>query len=119
MEGRAMPSIGTATFTSASDYGANFPHAKINLVLTGGSEFKARLTSITLPNLQLLSVEEWLPRIAYMELKSKSVFMAFPVHLGSSLIWGGTIVEPGAVVFHSRSDRIHQRINGKCHWAAV
>ncbi len=114
-----MPSIGTATFTNASDYEASFPLAKINLVFASGAEFKARLTSISLPNLQLLSAEEWLPRIAYVELKPKSVFIGLPGHVGPPPIWGGTAVEPGEVVFHSRGDRIHQRTGGKYRWAAL
>jgi len=119
IEGSAMASIGTATFTSPHEYEASFRLAKLRLVFAHGGEFRARLTSVVLPNLQLLSAEESLPRIAHIELKSGSVFIAFPMSFDECFSWGGAPLKPGDLTFHSRDGRVHQRTGGVFRWAVM
>ena len=64
----AMPANGTATFFNPGDYQAGFRGGTINLVFTGPGIFTARLTTVSLPHLRLYSVQESLPRIAYVAL---------------------------------------------------
>ena len=66
-----MPAIGTTTFSDPSVFQADFRGATINLVFTGPGIFSARLTSVSLPHLELHSVQENLARIAYVSLPSK------------------------------------------------
>ena len=53
-----MPAIGTTTFSDPSVFQADFRGATINLVFTGPGIFSARLTSVSLPHLELHSVQE-------------------------------------------------------------
>jgi AraC-like DNA-binding protein len=114
-----MSGGGTQTFTDPSDYQASIARARINLVFTGCGDFKARLTHVDLPNLQLLRGQENLPRIAYVSLARDAVFVAFPMRSPALAIWGGVELQSGAIVFHSRGERMHQRTSGPSQWASI
>ncbi len=49
----------------------------INLVFSTPGTFTARLTSVSMLHLKLFSVQESLPRIAYVSLPAKSINLAF------------------------------------------
>jgi AraC-like DNA-binding protein len=114
-----MPRIGPTIFNDPADYQASLCGARVNFVFTGRGDFKARLTGVELPNLLLLCGQENLPRIAYLSLASKRVFVAFPMHFDPPLICGGIELRSGDVVFHSRGERMHQRTHGASRWAVI
>jgi AraC-like DNA-binding protein len=114
-----MPRIGPAIFSDPADYQASLCGARVNLVFTGRGDFKARLTGVELPNLLLLCGQENLPRIAYVSLAPKRVFVALPMHFDPPPIYEGIELRSGDVVFHSRGERMHQRTHGASHWAVV
>jgi hypothetical protein len=114
-----MPHIGPAIFSDPADYQASFRGARINLVFTGRGDFRARLTRMELPNLHLLCGQEDVPRIAYLSLASKRVFVAFPMHVDPPPICAGIELRSGDVVFHSLGERVHQRTSGASHWAVI
>ena len=74
-----MPVSGTTIFSDSADYQAGFRGAKINLVFTGPGVFYARVTSVRLPHLRLFSIEESLPRIAFVSLPEEWLHFAFAV----------------------------------------
>ena len=114
-----MAENGTATFANPDDYQAGIGGANFNLIVTGGGDFKARLTWLNLRRLYLLRGRENLPRIAYIALSPARVFVSFPTGAGPSLTYGGLGLQFGDVVFHSRGERMHQRTSGESQWGLI
>lgn len=114
-----MRRVGPTIFNDPADYQASFRGARINLVITGRGDFKARLTGVELPNLHLLCGQENLPRIAYVSVAPKRALVAFPMRFDPPPICGGIELQSGDVMFHGRGERMHQRANGASHWAFI
>jgi hypothetical protein len=73
-----MAVSGTATFDNPADYQAAIGSACIKLTLTGGGDFKARLTWLNLHYLRVVRAREMLPRIAYISLPPDRAIFSFP-----------------------------------------
>jgi AraC-like DNA-binding protein len=114
-----MPESGTSAFSDPDDFRAILREAGIEFVLTVSGDFKAGLTRAELPHLRLLYIREERPRIAYVSLARKLVFVTFAAQSGPPLLWGGVELRPGDVVFHSQGEHMHQRTSGACHWASI
>ena len=110
---------GTATFSNPDDYSAGIDGASINLIVTGGGDFNARLTWLNLPHLHVFRGCENLPRIALISLSPAQVFVSFPASGGPPLTYGGAELRVGNVVFHSRGERTHQRTEGESQWGLI
>ncbi len=63
-----MAENGTATFDNPDDYQAGIGGASVNLIVTGGGDFNARLTWLNLRRIHVLRASENLPRIAFFSL---------------------------------------------------
>jgi methylphosphotriester-DNA--protein-cysteine methyltransferase len=114
-----MRESGTFVFSDPDDFRAHLRKAGIELFLTVSGDFKARLTRLELPHLRLLHIREERPRIAYVSLARKLVFVTFAAQPRPPLLWGGVELRPSDVVFHSQGEHMHQRTTGACHWAAI
>lgn len=114
-----MPKSGTFDFSDPDDFRTNLCKAGIEIVLTVSGDFKARLTRVELPHLHLLYIREERPRIAYVSLARKLVFVTFATQPDRPVLWGGVELRPGDFVFHSQGERMHQRTSGACHWASI
>src|SRR6266480_7171337 len=114
-----MAENGTAKFADPDDYQAGIGDAIVNLIVTGGGDFNARLTWLNLRRLYVLRAFENLPRIAFFSLSPAQVFVSFPASACSSLTYGGFGLQFGDVVFHSRGERMHQRTNGESQWGLI
>jgi AraC-like DNA-binding protein len=114
-----MAENGTATFANPDDYQAGIDGANVNLIVTGGGEFKARLTWLNLHRFHVLRGCENLPRIAFISLSPAQVSVSFPASEGPPLIYGGLALRFGDVVFHSRGERMHQRTSGESQWGLI
>jgi AraC-like DNA-binding protein len=108
-----------ATFTDAEDFVGSLHEARIELVVTCPGLFWARVNRVVLPHLQLVDVRESLPRIAYFALKPERVCVSFPLRSDFSSVWGGLSLRRGHVVFHSRGERLHQRMSGPTDWGLL
>ncbi len=97
-----MAENGTATFANPDDYQAGIGDAIVNLIVTGGGDFNARLTWLNLRRLYVLRAFENLPRIAFFSLSPAQVFVSFPASEGLPLTYGGLGLQFGDVVFHKR-----------------
>jgi AraC-like DNA-binding protein len=109
----------TATFANPDDYQAGVEDASVNLILTGGGDFNARLTWLRMRRFHVLHARENLPRVAFISLSPARVFISFPASAGPSLTYGGHGLQYGDVVFHSRGERMHQRTNGESQWGLI
>ena len=114
-----MARSGTATFVDPAEYGASTGGARINITVTGGGNFNARLTWSALDHIFLLHGRENLPRIGFVTLPPKQAFVSFPTNTGSLLTYGGSVLQFGDLMFHSCGERTHQRINGKSQWGLI
>ncbi|WLB24109.1 helix-turn-helix transcriptional regulator [Bradyrhizobium japonicum] len=114
-----MAENGTATFANPDDYQAGIGGASVNLIVTGGGDFNARLTWLNLRRLHVLRGCENLPRIAFISLSPAQVSVSFPMSAGPPLTYGGLGLQFGDVVFHSRGERLHQRTDGESQWGLM
>lgn len=115
-EAARMAANGTATFDNLDNYQAGFRGVSVDLTLTGGGEFKARLTWLRLRRLHLFCGLETLPRVAYFSMLPDRVFLSFPMGAGSRITYAGQAVQFGDIVFHSLGERAHQRTTGDVRW---
>jgi AraC-like DNA-binding protein len=116
---KRMAENGTAKFANPDDYQAGIGDASVNLIVTGGGDFNARLTWLNLRRLRVLCACENLPRIAFFALSPAQVFVSFPASAGPPLTYGGLGLQLGDVVFHSRGERMHLRTNGESQWGLI
>jgi AraC-like DNA-binding protein len=114
-----MAENGTATFANPDDYSAAVGSVTVNIIITRGGDFNARLTWLNLGDLHVLRGHENLPRIGFFSLSPAQTFVSFPTNTGAPLTYGGIGLEFGDVVFHGRGERIHQRTNGACQWGLI
>jgi hypothetical protein len=114
-----MPGSGTRNFLDPDHYEASLRQAQIELVITSLGEFKACLTWAELHHLQLLRCEEDLPRIGYLSLSPRLVFVAFPSGSGPLPVWRGAQLQAGDIMFHSRGERLHQATPGPSTWSLI
>jgi AraC-like DNA-binding protein len=114
-----MAENGTATFANPGDYQAGIGDASVDLIVTGGGDFNARLTWLSLRRLHVLRASENLPRIAFLSLSPALAFVSFPARAGPPLTYDGHGLQFGDVVFHSRAERMHQRTNGVSQWGLI
>jgi AraC-like DNA-binding protein len=116
-----MSGDGTRRFSDPDDYQATIEGATgatVKLVHTGGGDFKARLTWLSLPHLRVLLGRENLPRIAYVSLPPDRIVISVS-STATPVNWGGLELRRGDIVFHSRGERAHQRTNGESQWGLV
>jgi AraC-like DNA-binding protein len=113
-----MPGSGTSVFTDPDDYQASLRWAQMELLVTS-RDFKARLTWAELHCVRLLRSQEDLPRIAYVSLEPALVFVTFPTTADPPPVWSGLDVQSGNIMFHSRGERLHQRMRGPCLWSLI
>ena len=114
-----MAQNGTATFSDPAEYGASIGGARVNITVTGGGDFNARLTWLNLDHVFLLHGRENISRIGFFSLSPKQAFVSFPTNVGSLLTYGGSVLQFGDLVFHSRGERTHQRTDGKSEWGII
>jgi AraC-like DNA-binding protein len=109
----------TGTFTNTEDYRENVPGLSINLILTGGGNFIARLTTINTSRLSLFQAKETAPRIAFISLPPGRVSVSFPTHHHPAQIWSGVAMRRGEVMLHSNAQRFHQCSSGPGGWGLI
>ena len=113
-----MAASGSSIFSDADRYQASLQDM-LDLLVRLPGDFRARLDWIELPNLRLLRAEESSPRVAYMRLPGGLVFVTFPAQERSSLIYCGSQLQFGEVIFHSRGEHVHQRTTMASSWGSI
>jgi AraC-like DNA-binding protein len=114
-----MPGSGTRTFLEPDHYEASLRQALIETIVTPRGGFKARLTWAELHQLQLLHCAEDFPRIAYLGLESRLVFVTFAAGSGPFPRCDGTELQPENIILHRRGQRLHQTTSGPSNWSAI
>jgi AraC-like DNA-binding protein len=114
-----MIGSGTATFTDPGDYQASVTGACINLVLTAGGDFRARLTWVESPALRLFHFRETVPRINFVKFGPGMVAVAFPTKLKAPQIWGSVTLGPRDLLVLGHGGSVHQRASGASQWGLI
>jgi hypothetical protein len=114
-----MPGCGRRTFLDPDHYEASLRQAHIELVITSRDKFKAHITWAELRCLQLWRCDEDVPRIGYLSLAPQLAFIAFSTGSGPLPVWGGTELQAGDVMLHSRGERLHQWTAGPHIWSLI
>jgi AraC-like DNA-binding protein len=111
----------TASFFTEPDKlrASLYAHCQGAYIVTGGSQFRASLLRIELSRCCLLSVEEFLPRIAFVRPAEGLVVILLPVHRECSQTWAGTRLTSGEVVTISAPAGVHGRTEGYCRSAGI
>lgn len=111
-----MPEGATGRFADAEDYQASLTDVTARFIVIEAATFDARSTSARLLNVRLVRAQETSSRVAYIVLPSTSVFVTFPTHAASVLIWNGIEVAFGDMVVHGLGEQLHQRTTGPTQW---
>jgi AraC-like DNA-binding protein len=113
-----MAASGTAIFDNPADYQAAIGGASVNLTLTSGGDFEARLTWLNLRDLRVVRGRENLPRIAFISLPPERVVFSFPTSKAPA-IWSGLELRFGDILFRGCGQRTHQWTAGESQWGLI
>jgi AraC-like DNA-binding protein len=113
-----MAEGGTFTFSDPDGFAAAFGKVRLNLTITGAGDFGARLTLLKLPHLEFYDCCEDLPRIGYMTLPERQIFLSFPVN-GTPSTSNGIVLRRGDMILHARGGRTHHQIGAKSRWGLI
>ncbi len=115
-----MPGSTLSVFSEPDELQAALQRGgRVELLVTAGGQFQARLVRITLPRLRLLAVEEWLLRIAFVSPATDSVAIILPVDREPSQTWAGIALQPGDIVTISAGQPVHGRTEGYCRSGVI
>jgi AraC-like DNA-binding protein len=114
-----MAGSGIQVFTDPEDYRRCVPGAQIGLVLTGGEEFRVRVTWASLPSLSLACVEERAPRVAFVVPSTTSVLLSFPLGGDPLQYWNGVSLARGEFALHAVGEAFHLRSIGPARWGLI
>ncbi len=113
-----MPEGGTSIFTDADDYQASLM-GLLDLLVVQPSEFRSRLTWVTLSKIRLVRAREGAARVAYVSLPPALVFVTFATRRGSLLICDGDELPFGSLLFHGLGERFYQRTTAASAWGSI
>ena len=115
-----MPSSVTSVFSEAEDFTvAMREEGCLALLVTGASQFRARLTQVALHSLRLSATDEQLPRIAFVALPADTILVLLPRGRGPAPIWGGIAIGAGEIMTLGAGQRLHMRTDGPCRWGSI
>ena len=115
-----MIGCGTTTYTDPDAFPMTVPAATVNLVVSGPSPFRSRLTWVNMRRLRLILVDAIRPRIAFVSLGPTPAFVSFPVCSNDApVVWNGVPMRNGMLLFHARRDQFHQCSTGTSRWGLI
>lgn len=93
--------------------------ALVDVVLTKGGRFYARLARVGLPEITVWRVEETLPRIAFIDNHEDRFLVSCPNPGSSRAVWAGLELDDNHMVTVGPGERLHARTLGACQWNAI
>jgi AraC-like DNA-binding protein len=114
-----MPGSGTRTSLDPERYQDGLRQASIEAVVTSYGEFRVHLTWAELQDALLLHCEEDFPRIAFLSLAPRLVYVTFPTAFGRTPLWAGVELEAEDIFLHARGERLHQSTSGRFGWSLI
>src|SRR5215472_7669705 len=115
-----MPESVTSAFSEPEDYEAALRgEGVLSLLISGGGQFRAKLTQISLSATRLSAAEERLPRIAFVSIPADTMAILFPVGRASAPVCGGISVGSGELLTLCSGEQFHARTGGISHWGSI
>jgi hypothetical protein len=115
-----MPGSALITFRDLDEFQAALPACDgVNLLVIGVGEFSARLSKISLMDMQLVACEECLSRVASMSVPPDMISVTLPPYPDGSVTWDGVGARPGEIVTHGPGHRFNETTRGPSRWSAV
>jgi hypothetical protein len=115
-----MSSSTISVFSKPDDFAAALrERGSAEFLVTDCSRFRARFTCLTLHNLRILSVEENLPRIAFISLPTGVIRISWPIGHDGHLVCNGIRVRSGEILTQTSDVRAHERLDGGTHWRDI
>jgi AraC family transcriptional regulator, ethanolamine operon transcriptional activator len=115
-----MPGSVTSVFSEDKDFEAALrEEGCLTLLVTSRGAFRARLTQVALHRLRLLAAEEYLPRIALVDVPADLVLVVLPYGNGPPPIWGGIGIRTSDVMALGAGQRLHTRTDGPSRWGSI
>jgi AraC-like DNA-binding protein len=110
----------TSVFSEPEEFRAAMAaEGSMSFVFTGRGRFRARSTQVKLNRLRLLSIEENLPRIAFLRVPSDTIFVGLSIESREPPIWGGIPADGRELITVGAGQGAHTRTAGPCHWGAI
>jgi AraC-like DNA-binding protein len=115
-----MPGSRASVFGEAEDLeDALRADGLAGLLVTGGGQFRARLTQISLDRLRLARAEEEVARVALVAVPANTVLVSWPTGDRPAPVWGGIEMRTGDMLTLGPGNRIHARTGGPCRWDTI
>src|SRR5690242_15892019 len=115
-----MPGSRASVFGEAEDLEDAFrADGLAGLLVTGGGQFRARLTQISLDRLRLARAEEEVARVALVAVPANTVLVSWPTGDRPAPVWGGIEMRAGDMLTLGPGNRIHARTGGPCRWDTI
>ena len=113
-----MPVSGTTIFSDWRITKRAFAERK-SIWSSPARKLYARVTSVRLPHLRLFSIEESLPRIAFVSLPEEWLHFAFAVAPKRPSIWAGLEMQSLDLMVHSVGEHLHQQTSKGYKWSIM
>src|SRR5215469_6565927 len=115
-----MPDSVTSAFSEPEDYEAALRgEGVLSLLISGGGQFRAKLTQISLSATRLSAAEERLPRIAFISIPTDTMAILFPVGRAAAPVCGGVSIGAGELLTLTPGEQFHARTGGASHWGSI
>lgn len=110
----------TATFSEPEEFEAAMSgNGDFRLTVTKGRRFRAQTTELSLRHLRLVSVEESLPRIAFITVPEATILLAMTLTPGPAPVWAGIPVDGDDLATLPGDRGAHMRIDTGLGWGLI
>jgi hypothetical protein len=91
----------------------------VDFAITGEGRCHARLTQVTLGDLRVATIEETLPRIAFVKVPADRILISLPLDRASRLYWGSINARADELVTLNGGAEIYTRTEGPSRWGNI
>jgi AraC-like DNA-binding protein len=114
-----MPSSSVHTFTEPDEYAAAIRATTIGLTVTGRGKFNGKRVRIDFHRLWMQRLFENQARALHSSFVPGRAIVTFGISRGSSLVWGGSAIQPTNLIRHSEAEEAFQYASGPTNWGAM
>lgn len=90
-----------------------------NIAITQCGQLQVRMTSFMLEHIRLVTVQENLPRIAFIRIPDDTVLLSFLLSGRTVPVWAGRQIPADEMIVVRGGESLHARTDGATQWAAI
>lgn len=110
----------TSTVSDPDEYYTALPaDGSIRMLFTASGRFRGRSTEVRMGHVHLVSYEESLPRIAFVEVPPDRLLVGLSVTYTDPPTWSGTPVTDKELIALGPGKCAHMRSEAPCRWGAI